>query len=245
MTYPGANTSIPAHPSNIGTGINHPKVICLHTPEEPADGYAGTPRWFAREHPGAEGSTHYFVSWTGEVWLCVPEDRRAIANGVTVGKPYPAGTDPSVSLNLQSISVEIEGYAATIGQTLNVGQRKALVDWTVYACQKYGIPADRAHIIGHYEVANNRSDPGTLPIDSIVAEVAARIKGQEDDMPRLVRKAGTSHVYVVTGAHLESVVSAERATALGYDLSKVEELPASDAIWKVRSVNDGGPATDD
>ena len=198
MTYPGANTSIPAHPSNIGSGVNHPKVVVYHTPEEPADNYAGTPRWFAREHPGQEGSTHYFVSWTGEVWLCVPEDRRAIANGVTAGRPYPAGTDPGVSLNLQSISIEIEGYAATIAQTLSVAQRKGLVDWTVYACTKYGIPADRQHIIGHYEVANNRSDPGTLPMYSIVAEVAARINGQEEDM-WLLKGVPSGNLYVLDG----------------------------------------------
>ena len=90
------------------------------------------------------------------------------------------------------------------------------------------------------------ADPTACPSNRIPwAQVLAELQTEEEDMARLVRKAGTSHVYVVTGAHLESVVSAERATALGYDLSKVEELPASDAIWKVRSVNDGGPATDD
>ncbi len=170
----------PADESNIGSGLNHPKVIVYHTPEEPADGYPGTPYWFAQEHVGQEGSTHYFVSYLGFIWQSVEEDRRAIANGVTPGMPYPAGTDPNISLNLQSISIEIEGYAATIGQTLSAVQRKALVDWTVYACRKYGIPADREHIIGHYEVADNRSDPGTLDIDGIVRDV--QIMLEEDDM---------------------------------------------------------------
>lgn len=172
-----------AHPSNIGVGKNFPKVIVYHTPEEPADGYPGTPYWFAKEHPVFAGSTHYFASYLGFIWQCVPENRRAIANGVTwETKPYPVDTDPNISLNLQSISIEIEGYAATIGQTLSIGQRKALVEWTVYACKKYNIPADRQHIIGHYEVASNRSDPGTLSIDSIVAEVKLRLETQEDDM---------------------------------------------------------------
>lgn len=175
-----------AHPSNVGVGTNNPKVIVYHTPEEPADGYPGTPYWFAREHPGSEGSTHYFDSYLGFIWQCVKEDARAIANGVTANKSYPAGTNSNISLNLQSISIEIEGYAATIGQTLSVAQHKALVDWTVYACKKYNIPADRQHIIGHYEVASNRSDPGTLPIDSIVAEVKAILEG--DNMDPLLEK---------------------------------------------------------
>lgn len=70
--------------------------------------------------------------------------------------------------------------------------------------------------------------------------------GEEDDMPRLVRKQGTAHVYVVTGAHLESVVSEARAQALGYDLTKVEELLATHPIWDgIRVVQDGGTASDD
>jgi hypothetical protein len=168
-----------AHPSNVGVGTNNPKAIVYHTPEEPADGYPGTPYWFAREHPASAGSTHYFSSYLGFIWQSVLENKRAIANGVTADRSYPVGTNSNISLNLQSISIEIEGYAATIGQTLSVAQRKSVVDWTVYACKKYNIPADRQHIIGHYEVASNRSDPGTLPIDSIVLEVAAKLKGED------------------------------------------------------------------
>ena len=84
-----------------------------------------------------------------------------------------------------------------------------------------------------------------VQVDLNVFDGAYFAPGQEDDMPRLVRKQGTAHVYVVTGAHLESVVSTERAQALGYDLSKVEELPATHDIWKVRVVQDGGTAGDD
>lgn len=160
----------PAHYTNILLGINRPKVIVLHTPEEPADGYMGTPVWFS--NPNVGGSTHYFTSTYGFVVQCVPEVRRAIANGVTVpSRPYPADTDPSISLNGQSLSIEIEGYAASIGQTITPAQKNATAQLIAYMCSKYGIPADRAHIIGHYEVANNRSDPGTLNIDELIQMV--------------------------------------------------------------------------
>lgn len=167
--YPGA-IDYPAHPTNTLGPPNTPKGFCLHTPEEPADGYPGTPYWFAQRHPGQEGSTTYFVSFLGFVYQCVSESVAAIANGV-LGKPYPAWANPAVSLNRQTLSVEIEGYAATIAQTITPAQRTALVNLIRHRCHAHGIPMDRAHIIGHYEVANNRSDPGTLDIDAIVAEL--------------------------------------------------------------------------
>src|SRR3990167_6758243 len=90
----------PAHPSNVLGSPNNPKGWVLHTPEEPADGYPGTPIWFAQEHPGQEGSTTYFVSYLGFVYQCVPEAVAAIANGV-LGKPYPLWADSWQSLNRQ------------------------------------------------------------------------------------------------------------------------------------------------
>ena len=167
-----------AHQTNtLGPPCN-PKGWILHTPEEPADGDPGTPRWFAQYHanPLQRGSTHYFVSYLGFVFQCVPESVAPIANGV-LGKPYPAWADPNVSLNRQTLSVEIEGYAATITQTIWSPQKTALDRLLDYGCAKYSIPVDRAHIIGHYEVASNRSDPGTLDIDALVAELQ-----EEDDM---------------------------------------------------------------
>lgn len=172
--YPGA-IDYPAHSTNVlNPPANVPKGWVLHTPEEPADGYAGTPVWFAR--PNVGGSTHYFVSYLGFVFQCVAENVGAIANGVTPGKNYPVFATNFVSLNRQTLSVEIEGYAATIANTISPAQKTALLNLIRHRCQAHGIPLDRQHIIGHYEVANNRSDPGTLDIDALVAEL------QEDDM---------------------------------------------------------------
>jgi len=199
--YPAA-IWYPAHLTNVlGPPNNNPKGWVLHTPEEPADDYPGTPYWFAREHPAQAGSTHYFDSYLGFVYQCVAEPVGAIANGV-LGKLYPAWADTGVSLNRQTLSVEIEGYAASIAQTISPAQEKALVDLLAYGCLKYRIPADRAHIIGHYEVASNRSDPGTLDIDRIVTKVQAAL--QEDDMDEAtLRRIVKEEVYLALsgGSH--------------------------------------------
>lgn len=172
--YPGAMVYGADSTNVLNPPANHPKGFVLHTPEEPADGDPGTPRWFAR--PNVGGSTTYFVSYLGFVVQCVPENVGAIANGVTPPLPYPVWADSNISLNRQTLSVEIEGYAATIAQTISPAQKTALLNLIRHRCLAHGIPMDRQHIIGHYEVANNRTDPGTLNIDAIVAEL------QEDDM---------------------------------------------------------------
>lgn len=175
--YPRSKV-VPAHPTNVLSGSNNPKVIVLHTPEEPADGHPGTPIYFQGANRG--GSTHYYSHSSGDWYQMVPEKKGAIANGVK-GKPYPAGTTSSKSLNYQSVNVEIEGYAASIATTMPRGkvQWKAVVKWVLFEAKKYKIPIDRRHIIGHYEVANNRSDPGTLNIQHIVDDVLA-LKAKEE-----------------------------------------------------------------
>jgi N-acetyl-anhydromuramyl-L-alanine amidase AmpD len=147
----------PADPSNYGYAgrTNYPKGFCIHVAEEPADPHGGTPLYFAKPHVG--GSTHYFIPYGGGCYQMVPEAEGAWANGV-VGKPYPGWADPNVNLNLQSLSVEIEGYCSTL--TLPTPQWKSLVDLVQNRCTAHGIPLDRAHIFGHYEVSVERSDPG-------------------------------------------------------------------------------------
>ena len=182
---------VPADPTNVLRAVNHPKVIVLHTPEEPSDNYESTPVYFSQ--PNRSASTHYYADSDGDLYQMVPEAHGAIANGVK-GKPYPAGTDPAISLNYQSVNIEIEGYAATIGQTLTARQRTTVLRWIVSCATRYGIPIDRAHVIGHYEVADNRSDPGTLDIDALVRE--AQALAAPPDGLALVKAPGVAYTYL-------------------------------------------------
>lgn len=186
-TFPNAIV-YPAHPTNYYTpaghgGIpNNPKGLVLHTPEEPADNNPYTPKFFA--DPNRQASTHYFAAFTGDLYQMVPENCMAIANGV-LGKPYPAWADPATSLNWQTLNIEIEGYAANMSVTCPRGSKQwnLVVIWIAILCSKYHIPIDRDHIIGHYQVASNRTDPGTLDINNLVLD--AKALGQpilEDDM---------------------------------------------------------------
>ena len=172
---PGAIV-VPAHSTNVLRPINDPKVLVVHTPEEPSDDIEVTPYYFQTPNLGA--STHAYGDSDGDLYEMVPASHGAIANGVR-NRPYPPGTDPAISLNYQSESIEFEGYAATIAQTMPRGgpQWKTGVRWIVHRCEANDIPIDRDHIIGHYQVADNRSDPGTLDIDQLVRDAQ-----EEDDM---------------------------------------------------------------
>lgn len=189
--YPGAIV-FPAHPTNVynpaghGGVPNKPKGWVLHTPEEPADSYPSTPHWFATFHadPKQRGSTHYFVAYTGDIYQCVDESWGAIANGV-LNKPYPSWANPNTSLNWQSVSVEIEGYAATMGNTLKRGsvQWKSLLALIRNRADFFGFPCDREHIIGHYQVSSDRSDPGIgFPWKVLIEDLNS---GGEDDIMKV------------------------------------------------------------
>lgn len=175
---------VPADPTNIYDPANHggipnkPRGLVLHTPQEPSDDYESTPVYFSQ--PNRSASTHFYSDNDGDLFQLVPEHFGAIANGLR-NKPRPAWADPNTSLNWQTLSIEIEGYAATIGQTLTARQRATVVAWIVDCAQRHAIPIDRAHVIGHYEVADNRSDPGTLDIDSLVREAQALAVPEEEE----------------------------------------------------------------
>lgn len=181
--YPGAIV-VPAHADNFGGygRLNVPRAWVLHTPEEPADDYESTPDWFA--NPQAQASTHYYVDNDGDVYQMVSEQDCPWANGNRGGvnrtwkgikDAWPPWAEVGVSLNCQTLSVEIEGRAASIGDTLTDVQFDALVRLIKHRGNVYGIPYDRDHVIGHFEIATDRTDPGiwfpwTRLMEALVAE---------------------------------------------------------------------------
>jgi N-acetyl-anhydromuramyl-L-alanine amidase AmpD len=162
--------------------VNVPQAWCLHTPEEPPDETPSTPWYF---HNNDVGSTTYFVAWTGLVFQCVPEERRAYANPRNKGVPF-AWEDPNKPLDCQTLSVEIEGYAATIHLTMPRGspQWVALVRLMADRCRARGFPPERT--FGHYQVSTQRTDPGRLDIGALVADVRALMDWKEDTMKAIV-----------------------------------------------------------
>ncbi|MER5601875.1 N-acetylmuramoyl-L-alanine amidase [Streptomyces sp. NPDC002265] len=100
------------------------------------------------QNPAKKVSAHYVVrSADGHVAQCVRE--RDVA--------WHAG---NWDYNTRSIGIEHEGWVDRPSYFTNA-LYEASARLTAAVCTKYGIPKDRAHIIGHYEVpGSDHSDPG-------------------------------------------------------------------------------------
>ncbi|MCA2185947.1 golvesin C-terminal-like domain-containing protein [Nonomuraea cavernae] len=109
--------------------------------------YAGTISWF--QNPSAQVSAHYVIkSSNGAVTQMVRDKDVA----------WHAG---NWNYNTRSIGIEHEGFVSDASWFTDAMYR-ASAALTRYMCDKYGIPKDRTHIIGHNQVPGaTHTDPGS------------------------------------------------------------------------------------
>lgn len=221
--FPGAIVVEAANYGYIGRK-NNPKGWGYHTPEELADDYPATPYYFHNTDRNA--STTYFVSYWGFVYQCVPEDEGAYAQAREGKWDFFPWEDPNVNLNLQSLSIEIEGFAHNIHITMPRGspQWVSLVRLVAHRCKARGIPPENA--FGHYQVSIFRSDPGQLNIPAIIADVKLLLTSpeEENDMAMFRRPDGEIAIVGASGKRiLSSILEAEAYARCGIKLTDVDE----------------------
>lgn len=132
---------------NYNRGIRY---VVIHTIEGSA---LGAVSWF--QNPASRVTAHYVVSYGGTIYQTVADKNTA----------WHAGNS---YYNLHSIGIEHEGYAHRNYWT--DAEYRASARLTRWVCLTYGIPMDRAHLIGHNEVpdpdgtgtggSGNHTDPG-------------------------------------------------------------------------------------
>ncbi|GII00825.1 golvesin C-terminal-like domain-containing protein [Planobispora takensis] len=144
--YPSASW-VAARSSNY-TAANRPasrKIdrVIIHVTQ---GSYAGAISWF--QNPSAKVSAHYVIkSSNGAVTQMVRHKDVAWHAG---NRDY----------NHRSIGIEHEGYVSNAAWFTDAMYRSSAA-LTRHLCDKYGIPKDRAHIIGHYQVPGaTHTDPG-------------------------------------------------------------------------------------
>lgn len=139
--YPAA-LWVPADANNFATGRSAAidKVI-IHVTQ---GSYAGSISWF--QNPASEVSSHYVVrSSDGQITQMVRDSDTA----------YHAR-----SANSSALGIEHEGFVDDPSWFTDAMYRSSAA-LTAYLCDRYGIPKDRAHIIGHSEApGNDHTDPG-------------------------------------------------------------------------------------
>ena len=107
--------------------------------------------------PTRAGSAHYVISYAGQVWQMVLEKDIA----------WHAG---NWDYNTRSIGIEHEGYAYTPG-LYTVPEYRESAKLAGSICSRWGVPMDRKHVIGHYQVpdpdhpglfggSDHHTDPG-------------------------------------------------------------------------------------
>lgn len=128
-----------------GRGGHSVRYIVIHTMQ---GSYSGSISWF--RNPSASVSAHF----------CVRSSDGAITQMVHEGDTaWHAG---NWTYNQESIGIEHEGYVADPGRWYTAAMYESSARLVRHLATKYGIPMDRSHIIGHYEVPGaTHTDPGS------------------------------------------------------------------------------------
>ncbi|KQX86213.1 peptidoglycan-binding protein [Streptomyces clavifer] len=139
--YPSA-LWVPANSANYAAGrtATVDKVV-VHVTQ---GSYAGTISWF--QNATSKVSSHYVIrSADGEITQMVRDKDTA----------YHAK-----SANASSLGIEHEGFVDNPSWFTDSMYRSSAA-LTAYLCNRYGIPKDRSHVIGHSEApGNDHTDPG-------------------------------------------------------------------------------------
>ncbi len=162
----------------VGRKGYKPEIIVLHI----MDGsLGGTDSWFAT--PSSQVSSHYGVGLNGEIHQYVDEENTAWTQGLKIPpinlpptfKLYKQGLNP----NVYCLSIEHEGHdLSKAPQT----QLNSTVELIRAMAGRWGIPIDRDHIIGHYEVDPIRK-PNCPATDKSILDTI--VKMAQDEMVNL------------------------------------------------------------
>lgn len=134
---------VPAASTNYSTGRSgggRPRFIIIHTMQ---GSYAGSISWF--RNTSSRVSAHYNLrSSDGQITQMV----RDSDTGWHAGNSY---------YNANSIGIEHEGFVTDPGRWYTTAMYTASARLVRHLCDRYSIPIDRTHIIGHYQVPRSGS----------------------------------------------------------------------------------------
>lgn len=183
--------------------VTQPPIVGAFSPNR--DGYAHERRveaivWHISEgdeasglawlrNPASQVSANWAVGRGGTVYQIVHPDHDAWCNGIAnrpdVANPLIAGwLADGINPNQRTESIEFFGLSShRQGGSLTAAQVEAGMRLTAWRLQVRGLPADRDHIIGHYQVndVDKHDCPGFSPQEW--AEYVARVRDLMDPDP--------------------------------------------------------------
>jgi N-acetyl-anhydromuramyl-L-alanine amidase AmpD len=150
-----------------------PEAVVIHI----MDGtLIGTDSWFA--NTTSQVSAHYGIGKSGEVHQYVNEQDSAWHAG-RVDAPVWKLIKPNINPNLYTIGIEHEGKPEDVWTD---AMKQASATLIREICERWQIPIDRNHIIGHFEIFSKKPNcPATNK--SILDEMVAIASQQTPKTP--------------------------------------------------------------
>jgi N-acetyl-anhydromuramyl-L-alanine amidase AmpD len=144
-----------------GRGNQHPVAIVEHIMQGNID---STLRYFNGESGKYPVSAHYGVARDGRIWQFVLEENTAWSNGI-IQQPdselawIKDAQEQGLNLNTLTISIQYEGKS---GEPFTEAQYEAAVALHKRIIEKWQIPADNVHIVGHHQLdsIDRAANPG-------------------------------------------------------------------------------------
>lgn len=129
--------------------------------------------WF--NNPNSQASAHYGIAKNGEIHQYVKEEDAAWHAG-GVYNPTWNLIKPNINPNLYTIGIEHEGQP---GDIWTEQQKQASASLIREICERWQIPIDRDHIIGHYQITAKK--PNCPAVDKrIIDELISLAQNQSD-----------------------------------------------------------------
>ena len=149
-----------------GRGQYRPEIIVIHIEKEPM---LGSKEAIYSEFINNEKSSHYCVNKDGSIWQFVKDEDTAWGNG-RVDNPASKYvlSHLGINPNLYSISIEHEVLEYE-PKGINELQYQTTAKLLQELSEKWLIPLDREHIIGHREIYSLKSCPGNIDISRLIS----------------------------------------------------------------------------
>ncbi len=174
-----------SHPSPNRDGYSTPRKVEAVVWHISQGNLASNLSWLT--NPASNASSNYEIAKDGTIYELVPPDHSAWANGI-MQKPnlnnplIAAWAGGKINPNTRTVSIEHEGFSSNNqGGALTAEQVDAHTRLTAWLCQEFGLPADRTHILGHFEIddVDRPFCPGFSSAEWIayVASVATMLAG--------------------------------------------------------------------
>lgn len=190
-----------------------------------AGSFPGCLNWMC--NMAAQASAHYLVTRSGDIYQMVRESDTAWHAG-NVNKPtwkLYDGTNP----NRYTLGIEHENIS---GGELTEAQYQATLELHKQLCEKYSIPLDRLHIIGHYETdsVNRKNDPGDLfPWKRLMNDLNNHF--QETESEKEVRFNTLEEVPAYARDFIKQLIDEGSLAGDGKNLNLSEDMIRTWLVW--------------